>query len=175
MPHAHEPDYIAAQAVGRALGEAGFCVMTGGYAGVMEAASRGAAEANAHVIGVTTVQLELIRNQGCNQWVKDEIKYPTLRERLLHLITEADGYVVMPGGVGTLNELITVWELMRVGDIRARPLICYGAYWQHTLAELKKSPYVPPHYWNLIEFADRPEEAVAKLNAHLNEEDRNNG
>lgn len=173
MPHAHEPDYIAAYNIGRALGEAGYCVMTGGYAGIMEAASRGAAEADAHVIGVTTVQIDIIRSHGCNQWVNDEIKYPTLRERLLHLVTEADGYVVMPGGVGTLNELITVWELMRIGDIDNRPLICYGAYWLHTLAELKKSQYVLPHYWDMIEFADTPQEVIAKLQNRMNRENGN--
>lgn len=175
MPQAHELDYIAAYDVGRALGGAGFCVMTGGYAGVMEAASRGAHEANAHVIGVTTVQIDIIRNHGCNQWVKAEVKYPTLRERLLHLVTEADAYVVMPGGVGTLNELITVWELMRIGDIRVRPLLCYGAYWQDTLAALKKSQYVLPHYWDMLEFADTPEEVVAILDSNLNKENGNNG
>jgi uncharacterized protein (TIGR00730 family) len=170
MPHTHEPDYVAAYNVGHALGKAGYCVMTGGYAGVMEAASRGAAEADAHVIGVTTAQIDLIRNHGCNQWVKTEIKYPTLRERLLHLVTEADGYVVMPGGMGTLNEFITVWELMRIGDIHTRPLICYGEYWLHTLAELKKSPYVLPHYWDMIEFAETPQEVVARLQNHMNKE-----
>lgn len=173
LPHPHEADYIAAYDVGRALGEAGFCVMTGGYAGVMEGASKGAAEANALVIGVTTVQIDIIRNHGCNQWVKNEIKYPTLRERLLHLVTEADAYVVMPGGVGTLNELITVWELMRIGDIHVRPLICYGAYWRDTLAALKQSPYVMPHYWDMLEFADTPQEVVTKLQNHINKESEN--
>src|SRR3989304_6004898 len=84
-PLPDSPAYADARRLGRLLEEAGCVVMTGGYMGTMEAASRGAAEAGGHVIGVTCEAIERFRKAGANPWVKEEIKYPTLRERLNHL------------------------------------------------------------------------------------------
>ncbi|HKZ68790.1 MAG TPA: hypothetical protein VJ020_01840, partial [Anaerolineales bacterium] len=79
---ASEP-YVEAVAMGRFLAEAGYTVATGGYTGVMEGASRGAAEAGGHVIGVTCGLIENWREGfGANTWVKEEIKFDTLRDRL---------------------------------------------------------------------------------------------
>ena len=152
--------------VGAALGAAGYTVMTGGYAGVMEAASKGASEAGGHVIGVTTGKIEAFRGGATkpNQWVVDEIRHATLRERLMHLVLEADGYVCMPGGLGTLHELVTVWELMRVGDIEKAPLICYGKYWDTMLAQMYDSPFIKRTSWDLLEFVDNPDEMIEILN-----------
>lgn len=157
--------YDEAVAVGAALAQAGFAVMTGGYAGIMEAASRGASEAGGHVIGVTTDVIERLRggNLTPNQWVVDEIRHPTLRERLMHLILNADAYVIMPGGLGTLNELVSVWELMRVGDIPTRPIVCYGDYWRTMLASLQTSPYIAAEMWAMLVFVTNPAEMIAKL------------
>lgn len=151
--------------VGAALAKAGYAVMTGGYAGVMEAASQGASEAGGHVIGVTTEAIETFRggNLRANRWVVDEVRHPTLRERLMHLILNADGYVIMPGGLGTLNELISVWELMRVGDIPVRRIICYGQYWREALAGLINSPYIDDASWAMLNFVTTPEEMIEIL------------
>lgn len=161
----HEADYIAAYQVGKLLAQAGYNVMTGGYAGVMGAASQGAAEVGGHVIGVTTTAFDNGRGDGfkANQWVVDEIRHPTLRERLLHLVLEADAYVVMPGGLGTLHELITVWELMRVGDIPRRPLICYGTYWDDMLEPIRHSPYIRKEAWQLLLYAHQPQDVIELL------------
>jgi hypothetical protein len=158
-------DYAATFAVGKALAEAGYAVMTGGYSGVMEAASRGASEAGGHVIGVTTERIESLRGAKINQWVVDEIRHPTLRERLMHLVLEADAYVVMPGGLGTLNELVTVWELIRVGDIPRRPLIGYGPFWREVLAPFMDTPYVQNSMIELIQFVQTPQAMIEALNA----------
>lgn len=160
-----EDPYIASYEVGKALANAGYAVMTGGYAGVMEAVSRGASEAGGHVIGVTTARIEEFRGNAVkpNQWVVDEIRHPTLRERVMHLVLEADGYVCMPGGLGTLNELVTVWELMRVGDIPTRPLVCYGSYWQDMLATLYESRYITKASWGMLRFAQTPDAVVELL------------
>jgi uncharacterized protein (TIGR00730 family) len=163
MPKLGEPDYEVAHAVGKALGEAGYAVMTGGYMGVMEAASRGACEVGAHVIGVTCEQIEKIRSGGANQWVKEEIRYRTLDERLRHLIQSADAYVVMPGGVGTINELVLAWEMMAVREIAHRPLICYGKFWEKLLSEFIASHYVPPERKGLVRFADTPQDLIQIL------------
>lgn len=155
------PDYVAAFETGRALAEAGYAVVTGGYQGVMEAASRGAAETGGHVIGVTATPIQQLRRAGPNAWVAQVIPYDTLRDRLLHLILHADGYVIMPGGIGTLNELILAWELMRVREIPPRPLVCYGGFWQAILAPLRQTPYVRAEYWDLLRFADSPASVLA--------------
>jgi uncharacterized protein (TIGR00730 family) len=163
MPAPGEPDYADAQAVGYALGEAGFAVMTGGYMGVMEAASRGAAEAGAHVIGVTCEQIEAIRPAKANRWVKEEILYPTLQERVDHLVIHADGYVVMSGGVGTLVEMATAWEMMRIDNIPHHPIICYGPFWNDLMQGLIASSYVPERHKQMIHFVDTPEQLVQIL------------
>ena len=164
-----ETDYNNSYDVGKALGQAGYAVMTGGYAGVMEAASKGAAEVGGHVIGVTTDKIEAYREDETkpNKWLVDEIRHPTLRERLMHLVLEADGYVIMPGGLGTLHELITVWELMRVGDISTRPLICYGEYWRDMLNSLHQSPYIKAEMWDMLIFVDSVDEVLTHLNREL--------
>lgn len=164
-----ELHYEEALAVGTALAQAGFAVMTGGYAGVMEAASRGASEAGGHVVGVTTDRIEAFRGGTLrpNRWIVDEIRLPTLRERLMHLILHADGYVIMPGGLGTLNELVSVWELMHVGDIPTRAILCYGGYWRDMLASLRTSPYLPSDLWAKLTFVDSPQGMIEALRADI--------
>jgi uncharacterized protein (TIGR00730 family) len=109
-PKPGEAAYEEARQLGFLLGKAGHTVMTGGYMGVMEAASRGANEASAHVIGSTCTQLEEWRGTTANPWVKEEWKYPTLRERMYALIDHCDAAIMMPGGVGTLAELAVMWN-----------------------------------------------------------------
>ncbi len=169
MVQADQPDYVATYAVGKALAEAGYAVMTGGYAGVMEAASKGAHDVGGHVIGVTTSVFKNGRGDGFtpNQWLVDEIRHETLRERLLHLVLEADAYVCMPGGMGTLHELITVWELMRAGDIPTRPLLCYGGYWRDMLAPMRQSLYIRPNSWEMLRFVNTPQAIINELAVQL--------
>jgi uncharacterized protein (TIGR00730 family) len=153
-------DYQDAVAVGKALAKAGYAVMTGGYAGIMAGASQGANEANGHVIGVTSGQIQAIRPIPANQWVKEEINYDRMTERLEHLIRQAAGYVVMPGGVGTLNELALAWEYMRVQEIPVKPLVCYGTVWERTLAAFIDGAYIPPHHEAMVKIAYRVEDVV---------------
>jgi uncharacterized protein (TIGR00730 family) len=157
-------DYEDTVAVGAALAKAGYTVLTGGYGGLMEAASRGANEAGGHVIGATTPQIEAIRpGASANPWVLEEVRCEKLSERLEYLIQNADGYVVMPGGVGTLNELVLAWEYMRVGEIPVRPLVCFGKIWRETLAAFIDSRYIPEHHQGMVTFIDSAEQAVAAL------------
>lgn len=159
-----EPEYLDAYAVGQALAQAGHAVMTGGYGGIMGAASQGAAEAGGHVIGITSRAIELMRDDQANGWVSEEIKYDTLRERLLHLVLHADACVAMPGGLGTLNELALSWELSRVGDLPRRPLVCYGDFWRQMLEPLLGTRYMAAHAWEMITFANHPADVVALVN-----------
>ena len=165
----HHADYIAAQNVGKALAQAGYAVMTGGYSGIMEAASRGAAEAGGRVIGVTTSCIETHRGPKThvNQWVIEEIRQPTLRERLMYLILQSDAYIIMPGGLGTLTELALTWELIRVDELPTRPTICYGSYWADILASFRQCAYITPDTWRVLDFAETPHEVTNILKATL--------
>jgi len=162
-PRSGSADYEAARAVGRLLAQAGFTVQTGGYDGVMAAASQGANEAGGHVIGVTCAQIERFRAAPINPWVKEEIKRETLRERLLYLMDHNQGVVVMPGGIGTLSELAMIWSFVQTGEVSPRPIIAVGGQWQRTLAAFIDENYVRPEHQKLITTARTTQEAVTKL------------
>jgi len=133
--------YETARRLGAALARAGFTVASGGYGGVMEGVSRGAREAGGHVIGVTAA---VFRSQA-NAWVEEEIRVATWQERLLKLVELGDGYVVLPGGTGTLVELAVVWEWINKGFLAARPVVVLGEFWRPVMeaipaAELRANP-----------------------------------
>ncbi|GIK58976.1 MAG: LOG family protein [Chloroflexi bacterium] len=152
-----------ARLVGRLLAEAGFAVATGGYSGTMTAVSQGAAEAGGHVIGVTSAQIEQYRPLGPNAWVHEEIRYPTLRERLLHLVTQNDGMITLPGGIGTLSEMALAWSFLQVGEIPVRPFAMLGALWPQTIRTFFDPLYIKPEHMALLYFADSPATAVAHM------------
>lgn len=160
-PRPGDETYEAARDVGRLLAEAGFAVATGGYAGTMEAVSRGAAEAGGHVIGVGAQRIEQFRPGGLNQWVQEAVYYDTLQERVLHLVRNNDGMVVLPGGIGTLSELALAWSFLQVGEIEQRPLVLLGDIWQETMEAFIRSEFVREPHAALLYYADDPEEAVA--------------
>jgi hypothetical protein len=166
-PQEGQPDYEQAREVGRLLAEADFAVATGGYSGTMMAVSCGAAEAGGHVIGVTCSQVEQFRPLGPNRWITEEIRYPTLRERLIHLVEQNDGMIVLPGGIGTLSEMALAWSLIQVEEISARPLILMGQMWKDTVKAFVQAAYVYETHQELIKFALTPEEAVEALKREM--------
>lgn len=159
-PKVGSDDYVLAERVGRLLAEAGCTVATGGYSGTMEAVSKGANEAGGHVIGVTTAQLERIRPIPPNQYVIENIPYPTFLERLLHVVRHNDGMIALPGGVGTLGEIVLAWEFFRTEEIPPRPLVMLGEMWRETMAAFVREAYVDAETREMILFADSAEEAV---------------
>lgn len=162
-PAADSEAYRLAHRVGWLLGEAGFAVATGGYSGTMSAVSQGACEVGGHVIGVTSAQIERFRPLGCNEWVKEEIKYESLRDRLLHLVTHNDGMIVLPGGVGTLSEMALAWSFLQVGEIKPRPLVLLGDLWRDTIETFFRPEYVRDSHLELLYLAETPEQAVSYL------------
>ena len=162
-PQPDSTDYEIAYQMGKSLAEAGFSVQTGGYHGVMAAASHGAADAGGHVIGVTCQQIEDFRPSPPNQWVMEEIKHQTLNQRLAYLVENNDGIIVMPGGVGTLTELSLSWSLVQVGEISPRPIIAVGDLWARTLKAFISPNYVPSQYAALVKTANTPKDAISLL------------
>ncbi|MBT3389811.1 MAG: LOG family protein [Chloroflexi bacterium] len=129
-PKPGEPAYQQAYILGQLLGGQGHTVLTGGYIGTMEAVSRGAAERGAHVIGVTCDEIEAWRPVKPNPWVLEEMRYPTLRQRLYALIDACDAAIALPGGIGTLAEIAAMWSQLQTGASARRPLLLIGAGWQ---------------------------------------------
>jgi predicted Rossmann-fold nucleotide-binding protein len=129
----------------------------------MAAVSQGAAEAGGHVIGVTCSEIESWRPVKANRWVTSVIQYPTLLERLLHLVEKNDGAIVLPGGIGTLAELALTWSQMQVGVMPPRPFILLGGIWQRTMEAFVDPRYVAQAYQNLLQFSDTPAQAVELL------------
>ena len=156
-------DYELAREVGRRLAMSGFGVATGGYSGTMAAVSQGAAEAGGYVLGVTSGQIEKIRQAKLNPWVTNEIRYETLSARALHLVTKNDGIIVLSGGIGTLSEFALAWSLMQAKEIPLRPLILLGEIWHHTMDRFANPDYINPEHLALIEYAVSPEQAIAQL------------
>ncbi|MCY3935375.1 MAG: LOG family protein [Chloroflexi bacterium] len=163
LPLPGSEDYELARTIGETLAKAGFQVMSGGYGGVMAAVSQGAAAAGGHVIGITCKQIERLGERAANRYLSEEIRYDTLDERVHHLIEQADGYVICSGGLGTLHEIATVLEWMRVGKIPRRPVVCRSSFWLPLLREIMASPYIPAGDRNLIQFADSQEQMLQHL------------
>jgi uncharacterized protein (TIGR00730 family) len=155
--------YEEARLLGMLLAQAGFAVATGGYSGTMTAVSQGASQAGGHVVGVTSAQIEQFRPLGPNRWVAEEIKFQTLRDRLLHLVTENDGMIVLPGGIGTLSEMALAWSFLQVGELSQRPLVLLGSLWQQTIHTFYTPDYVREKDMKLLSFADTAETAVSHI------------
>ena len=159
--------YKQAQAVGRGLAEAGYAVATGGYVGTMEAVSRGASEAGGHVIGVTSAQIERFRPIQANRWVAEEIRYDSLRDRLMHLVLHNDGAVVLPGGIG-IGRTVTHMEHDAGRRDTAASAGFAGRMWRDTVDAFVHEAYVDARFVAMLTFAMTADEAVNHVVAYHN-------
>jgi uncharacterized protein (TIGR00730 family) len=152
------PEYREAEELGRLLARAGADVITGGYGGAMEACSRGAHGAGAHVVGVT---VELFESRGpVNRWVHERVHTPDLFERLRHIIGRADAFIAVSGSVGTLAEIFLTWNLLMAQARPPAPLVLLGAPWKAWLEAQREPGLVLPGLFAHVCRADTPEEAV---------------
>jgi len=151
------------------LGQAGYTVQTGGYIGSMEAVSRGAAESSGRVIGVTCEEIERWRPVRANPWVQEERRFATLRERLHFLIEENDAALALPGGPGTLTEIMLMWNLLLVEALAPRPLILIGPGWQEVFRQFYRSfdSYIPTNQRTWLQFAPDVDAAIERLRQQI--------
>jgi uncharacterized protein (TIGR00725 family) len=156
-------EYQEALKLGRLLVEAGFDVCSGGYAGVMEAISRGAHEAGGHVIGVTMDQFKSAPNRYLNKIEPSADFY----SRLQRLIRQSAGYIALRGGMGTVTEISLVWNKLVMGVLPRRPLILLGECWPQTINALREHLVVSDQDMNHLLFAATAEEAVTLLKDHV--------
>src|SRR5712672_1841210 len=122
---ASDPEYLQAMRVGELLAVAGFTICTGGYLGVMEAASRGARESGGRVLGIVMNQFKA----EPNRYLTDKVATPHFYERLQRLIVRSVGFIAIRGGMGTVTELSLVWNKIQTGVIEPRPLVLLGKCW----------------------------------------------
>jgi uncharacterized protein (TIGR00730 family) len=167
-PREDHADYQEARLLGRALAEVGFAVCSGGYAGVMEAASRGAKEAGGKTYGVTA---EFFKPRA-NAWIDTEIRVTTWQERLFELVRVADGFVACKGGTGTLVELAVVWEMLNKAVIGNKPVVVLGEFWTPILDRVREVEVGHPGPWGeangkLVHTAITPVEAADFLSKKL--------
>lgn len=154
-----DPQYAIAMQMGYLLGAAGWTVMTGGYAGAMEAASRGAGQAGGHVIGVTVATW--VENTA-NPWVAEERPAPDLVARLDQLMA-ADAAIAVGGGMGTLAEVALAWNLRQKAPRHPGPLILVGPQWERVIAHLADHLLIEPAEIGLARLAPDPAAAMALL------------
>jgi len=152
--------YEEAKRAGRLLAEAGFTVCSGGYGGVMEAASLGAKEAGGSTIGVTT---DHFARFAANPWVDQEMRTATFMRRLEKLIEVGDGYLALKGGIGTLTEISVVWSLLQTCSIAPRPFVLLSDPWEALLDFGREQLIIRPTDFRHLQLSSSPEEAVAAL------------
>jgi uncharacterized protein (TIGR00730 family) len=157
-----DPLYIRTQEITRKLGELGFSIITGGGPGVMEAANKGALEA-----GVTSVGLniELPQEQVCNPYSTKTLTFSHFFVRKVMLVKYAIAFIIMPGGLGTLDELTEVLTLMQTHKIRPFPVILFDSeFWSGFLNWLKGSAldrgFISEGDFDHLRVFDHPDEVV---------------
>ncbi len=159
---AADPWYEAARRVGTRLAEAGFATITGGGPGIMEAANRGAFEAGGVSVGAN---IELPHEQGLNRFVTLPLNFRYFFVRKTMFVKYAEGFVIFPGGFGTLDELFEALTLIQTGKLEAFPVVLLGkSYWQGLLNwiddQLVRNATIAANDRNLLQLTDDPDEAV---------------
>jgi len=152
-----DPEYAQALRVGELLVDSGFTICTGGYSGVMEAASRGAHERGGRVIGITMNQFKSEPNRYLTEKVPSEHFY----ERLQRLITQSVGYIALRGGMGTVTEVSLVWNKLQTRVLDPRPLVLLGDCWPPVVRAWQANLAVSDADVAALDFAGTAEEAVA--------------
>jgi len=159
---ADAPAYRVATEVGRRLVEAGYAVITGGGPGIMEAANRGAKEAGGVSIGLG---IELPFEQGMNDWVDLGVNFRYFFARKTMFVKYSEGFVVLPGGFGTLDELFEALTLVQTHKVIEFPIVLVGRdHWQGLLdwinGPVVDAGLISPIDRELIQVVDTAAEAV---------------
>ena len=164
-----DSNYQSAMKCGKALVNAGFAVITGGGPGIMEAANRGAFEAGGTSVGLN---INLPSEQDANPYQTIELDFRYFFIRKVMFVKYARGFVIYPGGFGTLDELFESLTLLQTLKIKPFPVVLVGKkYWSSlidwmrtTLTEEFKT--IDPEDLDLFSLVDDPEEAVQIIHNH---------
>ncbi|HEX3266793.1 MAG TPA: TIGR00730 family Rossman fold protein [Gaiellaceae bacterium] len=159
------PAYAAARQAGRGLAKAGFAVVTGGGPGVMEAANRGAREAGGLSVGFN---IELPHEQQPNPYLDIALTFSHFYVRKTMFVKAAEGFVIFPGGFGTLDELFESLTLIQTEKVLHFPVVLFDrAYWRSLLDwirdRLLADGMISPEDFALLHVTDSVDEAVATI------------
>jgi hypothetical protein len=162
---AGEPTYELAERMGCVLAQQGFTVVTGGGPGVMEAACKGALEAGGLTIGLN---IDLPSEQTPNRYLSRLVNFRYFFVRKVIFVKYAVGFVIAPGGFGTLDELFEAVTLVQTRRTPPFPIVLLGvAYWRGLVDWLRETVAarggIRPDELSLLRLADSPEEVVAHL------------
>jgi uncharacterized protein (TIGR00730 family) len=157
--------YQAAEETARLLVDAGFAVITGGGPGIMEAANRGAVDAGGRSVGCN---IELPFEQGMNAYVRIAVNFRYFFVRKTMFVKYAEGFIIFPGGFGTMDELFESLTLIQTGKVRNFPVVLFGReYWQGLLDWLTGTMLadgkIHPTDMKLLIVTDDPTEAVQAI------------
>jgi len=161
VPEGHRA-YAEAREVGRRFADAGFTVVTGGGPGVMEAANRGAREGGGLSVGFNIV---LPHEQHSNPYLDIEVVFEHFYVRKTMFVKAAEGFVIFPGGFGTLDELFEAMTLIQTGKILDFPVVLVDEEYWRGLLDWIRDPLlaegmISPEDWDNLHVTDDPEEAV---------------
>ncbi len=154
--------YAQTEEIAYRLGQMGFSVITGGGPGVMEAANKGAKRAGVNSVGLNIV---LPEEQVSNIYATKTINFNHFFARKVMLVKYATAFVIMPGGLGTLDELTEVLTLMQTGKIKPFPVILFGnEFWTGLLEWLRNTvlsqQFISESDFSLVRVCDYPEEVI---------------
>ena len=160
-----DPQYEAAVEVSRLLGEEGFSIITGGGPGIMEAGNKGASLAEALSVGLN---IELPFEQGGNEYTDLPLEFHYFFIRKTMFVKYAQGFVIFPGGFGTMDELFEALTLIQTGKVQNFPVILYDSnYWSGLVSWLKDTMLaegkISPEDLELLIVVDSPEEACETI------------
>jgi uncharacterized protein (TIGR00730 family) len=151
----NSPEYAEAKDLGARLADAGFTICTGGYLGVMEAASRGARERGGRVFGIVMNQFK----SEPNRYLTDKVATNHFYDRLQNLIVRSVGFVALRGGMGTVTEISLVWNKLQTRVIERRPLVLLGDGWKNVVQCWQENLVVSDADVSLLDFAENAERA----------------
>lgn len=161
------PYYQLAREVGGALANLGFTVMTGGGPGIMEAANRGAKDAGGYSVGCN---ITLPHEQAASPYLDKMVEFRYFFIRKVMLVKYSYAFVVLPGGVGTMDELFEALTLIQTRKIKNFPIVVMGKdYYDEMydfLEEMVRQKTISPEDLNLLMLTDSVEEAMAHIEKH---------
>ncbi len=159
---ADHPDYKKAYAVAQLFASSGYAVITGGGPGIMEAANKGAAKESGESVGL---KINLPFEEKGNPYLTTEVQFDYFFVRKVMFVKYAQAYIIMPGGLGTLDELFETLTLVQTGRIRNMPVILMGTQFWSGLMDwirdrLVSDGLISPDDLDLFHLVDDPQEAL---------------
>lgn len=156
----HDERFKDAEVLSKKIGQAGWSGLVGGHQGMMAAFSQGVCDGGGEVRGVT---LEVFPTPPQNT-LSEETRAEHFFERMQILIEQADAYLVLPGGLGTLAEFAMTWDLLAIRVLEARPLIVYGTCWLPLIENMKAQLVMSvDHGFECIHYCENHEQVLEIL------------